>query len=157
MRRITINKTLLWGGEAIVGAFVLALTLRAAVSPWHPPAPATHLGTLTVTPAQVTLTAGNDTPSITIVGSGLPPNASLEFDLACQTCDKSDGSTLPAPLATPGNSSRTDARGTVRWSGRLVLQTKPGAYVVEAHALHSAFLGEDIGGTLARGTLTMRG
>jgi hypothetical protein len=136
MRRITINKTLLWGGEAIVGAFVLALTLRAAVSPWHPPVPATHLSTLTVTPAQVTLAAGNDTPSITIVGSGLSPNASL---------------------ATPGNSPRTDTRGTVRWSGRLVLQTKPGTYVVEAHALHSVFLGEDIGGTLARGTLTMRG
>ncbi len=157
MRRMTINKTLLWGGEAIVGILVLALTLRAVVSPWHPPAPATYLGTLTVTPAQVTLAAGNDTPSITIVGNGLPANASLEFDLACQTCDKSDGSTLPAPVATPGNNPRTDARGVVRWSGGLLLQTKPGTYVVEAHALHSAFLGEDAGGALARGTLTIRG
>ncbi len=158
MRTTTIGKMLWRGREALlVGAVVLPLFLRAVINPYHPPAPAAHLGALTVMPAQITLAAGSDTPSITIVGSGLPPNAALEFDLTCQTCDKSDGSTLPVPVATPGNNPRTDARGVVKWSGGLLLQTKPGTYVVEAHALHSAFLGEDAGGALARGTLTMRG
>jgi hypothetical protein len=154
MRTTTISTLLWWVAP---GAIVLALGVRAVVSPYRLPAPAPHLGPLTVTPAQVTLTPENDSPSVTIVGSGLPPNASLEFDLVCQTCGTSAGATWPAPLVTPGNNPRTDARGVVHWSGHLLLQTAPGTYAVEARALHGVVGGQDSGGTLARGTLTMRG
>ncbi len=52
---VTLNGMLRWSGGAVLGALVLALTLRAAVSPWRPPAPAPHRDRLTVTPAFVKL------------------------------------------------------------------------------------------------------